>query len=286
MEILDRLKVMKEQEATTYQCTDYLQNHIGTPGAIDDWCRFKMVEWCFQVVDFIGFSRETVCIAMSYLDRFLSNGNPRAIAIIRSRKDYQLAAMTSLYIAIKLFEPKVIGMSLLTELSRGCYDMDDFRLMEDDMLAGLNWRLNGPTPTSFMENFLSLLALKEPEVKDDYSIIIDNATYQIELSVGDYDFVTRHPSEIAIASLINSFRLLPNNERLMTSIQEIAGTNLNSFSMQLTARSMHRLQHEETPTLRTRRSTASQTYPDKDKKRMANTIIRTERTYSPTCVTK
>lgn len=284
-EILDRLEVMKRQETTTYQCTDYLQDCLENAESIDVWSRFKMIEWCFQVIDFIKFRREAVCIAMSYLDRFLSNGSPRARAAINSRKEYQLAAMTSLYLAVKLFEPKIIGIALLTELGRGSYTIDDFRQMENDMLHGLKWHLNGPTAFSFMEQFLELLTFKDPGMKDDHKAILENAMYQIELSAGNYGFVDRKPSEIGIASLINSSHLVPNHDTFMSSLQDITGTNLQSSSIQLISKSMQRLQYDETTTLSIRRITTPPTDFDQDRKRMVKSI-RTDRMHSPTCVTK
>lgn len=52
-EVVDRLKIMKEQESTTYHVFDYLAKHsellkrVNKP--IDEDCRVKMCEWCYQV---------------------------------------------------------------------------------------------------------------------------------------------------------------------------------------------------------------------------------------------
>ena len=52
-EICDRLKVMRQQESTTYRVFDYLAKHaellkrVNKP--IDEDCRVKMCEWCYQV---------------------------------------------------------------------------------------------------------------------------------------------------------------------------------------------------------------------------------------------
>jgi hypothetical protein len=53
VEICDRLKVMRQQESSTYRVFDYLQKHgellkrVNKP--IDEDCRVKMCEWCYQV---------------------------------------------------------------------------------------------------------------------------------------------------------------------------------------------------------------------------------------------
>ena len=97
-----------------------------------------MVLWCYSVIDYVSFNRETVLIAISYLDRFISTRSERARLVVKDRREYQLAAMTSLYMAIKLFEPKKINMECLAELSRGSYTSSDLSGMEADMLFVLN----------------------------------------------------------------------------------------------------------------------------------------------------
>ena len=53
-EVCDRIKVMKQQESSsTYRVFDYLAKHgellkrVNKP--IDEDCRVKMCEWCYQV---------------------------------------------------------------------------------------------------------------------------------------------------------------------------------------------------------------------------------------------
>ena len=76
--VKERLNVMKSQEDSLYCCSDYFkeQQPRGTDGGgtIDYVCRLKMTQWCYTVIDYIKFRRETVSIAMSYLDRFLCSG--------------------------------------------------------------------------------------------------------------------------------------------------------------------------------------------------------------------
>jgi Cyclin, N-terminal domain len=88
-EIADRIKVMKRQEKSTYACTDYLKDNEKrlrkSRKAVDEDCRIKMCEWCYQVVDFCKFRRETVSISMSYLDRYLGTKKGRHVLEYPSR---------------------------------------------------------------------------------------------------------------------------------------------------------------------------------------------------------
>ena len=153
-EVADRLAAMQLQESTSYQCRDYIDNNdektmrsaqsaCSSPSLrrprqrgpqenqiIDRDCRLKMCEWCYQVTDFCKFQRETVAIGMDYLDRFLSTSSPRAIRALRDKREFQLVAMTSLYIAIKLFEPLAMDTGLLSQISHGCYTEIDVVEME------------------------------------------------------------------------------------------------------------------------------------------------------------
>ena len=74
-DVVDRIAFMRQQEETTYNVRDYLAESVKVrklaSKPVDEDCRVKMCEWCYQVVDFCKFRRETVGIGMSYLDRYL-----------------------------------------------------------------------------------------------------------------------------------------------------------------------------------------------------------------------
>jgi len=223
--LVDHLRILKAQESTKYVSHDYLANLSQSSDHIDKWCRSQMIEWCFQVIDYIQFERETVIIAISYLDRFLSSNSPRAKSAMRNRKEYQLASMTSLYMAIKLVEPTILNLSVLTELGQGSYSPEEFNKMEMDILFGLNWLLNGPTALSFLELYSAFLPTNIAGVSTHK--IIESARYQVELSAKDYDLVTHKPSSIAVAAMVQSVQRLTftRNKELMKTIEELAGVS-------------------------------------------------------------
>lgn len=229
-QVQERLSVMMEQEESNYSCSDYLSSHEKREsGPIDHVCRLKMTQWCYNIIDYIQFRRETVGIAMSYLDRFLCTGCTRAEQVLNCRKQYQLASMTTLFMAIKINEPIMIDMNILTDLSKGLYTHDDFKQMEMDILFALNWRVNGPTAQAFMVHILALLKEQISTVSSatrlslDLQKILEPAIYQIELSVGEYGFVTQKPSVVATASILNSLEQFPLLKRsLIASLTEVS----------------------------------------------------------------
>lgn len=151
-DLLDKLKVMFEQEKSVYKTRDYLDPGFQTKLALDnnefsehpfsqhsstgfstatsginDVWREKICEWSYQVVDHFDFSREVVSISMHYLDRYLATR-------VVDKKVFQLAAMTTLYLAIKLYESAKLSMSSMIELSRGYFTVEQMISMESLIL--------------------------------------------------------------------------------------------------------------------------------------------------------
>lgn len=202
-ELTDRIHVMQFQESSHYKIRNYIG---GSPHAVVDRdCRVKMCEWCYQVTDFCKFKRETVAISMSYLDRFLSTSRPSAHQALKYKKDYQLAAMTCLYIAIKLFEPLAMDTALLSSISQGCYSETDISEVEKEILMALGWRMNGPTAHDFLYHILEVLPSTAPKSCESISgTLSDFSRFQVELAVSDYDLSIQKPSVVALAAILNS----------------------------------------------------------------------------------
>eukprot|EP00977_Amphora_coffeiformis_P015555 scaffold4554_cov178-Amphora_coffeaeformis.AAC.4 len=149
-DLIDRIEVMLKQEASAYKTGDYLsldwQQKLATQisadscglssadtdssqssGTINETWREKICEWSYQVIDHFDFSREVVMISMNLLDRYLASQTV-------NKKVFQLAAMTCLFLAIKLNEPGRLTMSSMIELSRGYFRVDQMAAMEISIL--------------------------------------------------------------------------------------------------------------------------------------------------------
>jgi hypothetical protein len=201
-ELTDRLHVMQYQESTHYRSKDYID---GGSQAVDRECRVKMAEWCYQVTDFCQFKRETVAVSMSYLDRFLSTSRSSAREALQYKKHYQLAAMTCLYIAIKLVEPLAMDTKLLSSISQGCYSEIEISDMEKEILTSLGWRMNGPTAHDFLSHILNVLPTTARDSCESISRTLhDFSRFQVELAVSDYDLSIQKPSLVALAAILNS----------------------------------------------------------------------------------
>mmetsp|Transcript_27578 Transcript_27578/g.40731 ORF Transcript_27578/g.40731 Transcript_27578/m.40731 type:complete len:297 (+) Transcript_27578:163-1053(+) len=239
-EIIYTIRAMKSQEAG-YLSEDYLQmlqdrheNHFKNsnaldPGepAVDKECRFRMVGWCYQVVDFCEFSRDTVAISINYLDRFMSTF--AGCHARTDRRTFQLAAMTCLYTAIKIHEPQALEPKVISELSRGSYTEEEITDMEREILEAMQWRMNPPTPLSFIQAFLSIIpdnVMKEI----DREAVTETAKYQTQLAVLDYHFLSCSPSSIAIAALVNAAQGMKNEhfDKTLQTISKALRMDINS----------------------------------------------------------
>jgi hypothetical protein len=84
---------------------------------------------------------------MSYLDRFmatsLSDDNSVAKRALGCHDEYQLAAVTCLFIAMKLRGGLHIGADTVsTNICNGMYEKEEIEVMELEILHSLSWRLN------------------------------------------------------------------------------------------------------------------------------------------------
>jgi len=242
--IIDQLKVMRLQEdSPTYKCRQYIediddvmncdqsvdscisececatgqQHTLSHP--IDAECRLKMVQWCYQIVTFANFHRETVSIAMSFLDRFLSSNHPNARKAIANRKEYQLSCITTLYLAIKMYEREEVDPKNFAALARGTHSKDEIIRMEATILSALDWRMSGPTSFTFLHYLLEISSIKLKSDTFLWSKITNLASYQIQLAVGDNFFVPYQPSLLAVASIMNALepmqKDIPASDRMI-----------------------------------------------------------------------
>uniref|UniRef100_A0A8J9SDR1 Cyclin-like domain-containing protein n=1 Tax=Phaeodactylum tricornutum TaxID=2850 RepID=A0A8J9SDR1_PHATR len=224
----DEVSAMLDQERF-YQCGDYLgrrnvrkNEKSGTSvrsvseenEVLDGVCREKMCEWSYRVCEHFNTNREIVAIAMKFLDRFIDHCSC-------DRNAFKLAAMTTLYMATKLFNPKQIPIGSLADLSRGEFENSNIAEMELVILKTLDWRLNPPTVLSFINRFHSLLCIEEVSTAKDTH---RRATFFAELSVYDYSLVTENASLLAIASLLNAFEGLED-----PCFADVLHTNLNEL---------------------------------------------------------
>jgi Cyclin, N-terminal domain len=159
--------------------------------------------------------REVVSIALNYLDRSASHWIEHSEILI-AKKEFQLLAVTSLYIAIKVHGEtessegprRKLKIDAFYELSRKQFDVKLIESTERHILAVLNWNVNPPTALKYIDAYLSLCPqwdYSAQQVKHASVLggIYDVARYLTELSVCQSDFCFRFKtSTIAFSSIL------------------------------------------------------------------------------------
>lgn len=219
----------------------YTVPHIPCRGSADEadklpygeWRR-KICQWSFKVIDHFRLDREVVSCALNIFDRYLAL-KPKPVDVnscpcpscqrnVDSRC-FQLTAMTSLYLAMKIFSDnsdectspyRKLRLSSFVELSRGQFSAQDITHMENVILRELKWKVHPPTP---MTSVSYLLRLMPPSTfvpfgaQKSYDLVLhvlhELARYLTELSVCLGSVCTVHsPSQVAYAAILVSMDLL------------------------------------------------------------------------------
>mmetsp|Transcript_31814 Transcript_31814/g.48796 ORF Transcript_31814/g.48796 Transcript_31814/m.48796 type:complete len:311 (+) Transcript_31814:109-1041(+) len=231
---------MRRQESTTYRCEDYLaRGPANTVGAVDEAWRQRMCEWMYVVVDHCNFNRNIVMISAKYLDICLTKGDK----VIRTRRNFQLAAMTSLHLAMKIIDTSCVKVDSLVQLSRGLFTTEDVIKMEEHLIITMGWHLHPPSPTCFLTRYMDLFhSSVSHKVK---FMIAEVSRFIAEMSVCVYKFVKYKSSVIAYASLLISMDSIDENSfplwqrlhfyRRMASVVKLWNTSkeVSFVSMQL-----------------------------------------------------
>ena len=138
---------------------------------------------------------------MSYYDRYIAKFpcNDKA-------QERQLVAATSLYMAVKINETrrKEDTIQCFFKLSDGRLSVQDITNMESQMLFGLNWLVNPPTPQAFVHQVTSLLCCTHLRrgSSSGPTIIYEVAIYITELSLLNDELTSEKASTLGLASML------------------------------------------------------------------------------------
>lgn len=230
-DIQDTLRIMRTQESTIYKRYDYLAKQTDiSDRVVDGSWRQRIVEWMYGVVDHCNLRRDSVAVAAYYLDLSLING------LVVSRREFQLAAMTALQLAIKLYDSTLVKLDSMVKLGRGLFSEQDVRDMEKKMLGALKWHVHPPTPVCFLRQFLRLLP--NGVVPVTRYLIAEVTRFISEISVCLYKFVKYPPSVIAYAGMLLAIERIDGEtlpfwqrQQIFDLMSSIAGLHHNSESV-------------------------------------------------------
>ena len=201
--LIDHLRFMQEQETHYRVRGDYLSKSEATVTPED---RRTICSWCYQIADLCSIDRGVACIGMSYLDRFMSTSSNRSMDALLSRTEYQLAAVSCLFIALKCRSGIELGTGFVAEtVCQGVYTEDELDAMEMEVLGALTWKLNGPSSHDFVDAIVGLLP---PSCCSGgaSSYLVLAARAHLEAAALDYSMAMHPSSALACAALLSSLK--------------------------------------------------------------------------------
>lgn len=124
-------------------------------GGVDLRVRTDAVDWIWKVHAYYSFGPVTACLAVNYLDRFLSLYHlPEDKAWMT-----QLLSVACLSLAAKMEETSVPqSLDLQVGDARYVFEAKTIQRMELLVLSTLNWRMQAVTPFSYIDYFLHQLS--------------------------------------------------------------------------------------------------------------------------------
>ncbi|PIN02951.1 G1/S-specific cyclin D [Handroanthus impetiginosus] len=182
---------MFEREREHLPRDDYLKRLRS--GEVDMSLRKRAFDWMIKACAYHNFGELCLCLAMSYLDRFLSVYN------LHGGKTWaiQLVAVACLSLAAKFDE---VNLPSTVDLQAGepkyMFEGKTIQKMEILVLNFLKWNVKPYTPFNFIEYFLR-------KMNDDLEFpLLDLITRSIRIilsKIKGIDFLEFRPSEIAAA---------------------------------------------------------------------------------------
>jgi Cyclin, N-terminal domain len=208
-ELEELYKVMRERETRYQPSIHCLDNHP----QLNYMMRAVLVDWMCEVSKEYELSRETLHMAVNYVDRFLASESNVA------REKFQLVGVTALFVASKIDEispPRVGDFELCTDRA---FMVHDIFQMEIKLLKTLNWQLLPTTSFSALRFFCKSIAsqikmnvsedstdeaIQEANGKIDQAMLVDTFMRNMELldaATHDLNVLNFPPTLLAASSL-------------------------------------------------------------------------------------
>lgn len=204
-EIEEILRHMRVKESAIY-ARDEVGNELAGL-----WRRM-LVEWMYYVVDFCHLQRQSVAAGAFFLDVAMSRG------LCITREDHQLAAATSLQLALKTFDTSVIKLDKLVKLGRDLFTAEDVTRMELKIIQSLKWHVHPVSVYCFLWQYERLLP---EEISPATREMIGHATQLIaEISVSNEQYNTCPPSILAYATMLLAMGMIGSEEALPIHLRE------------------------------------------------------------------
>lgn len=176
--------------------------------------RMVLVDWLVEVAEEYKLVSDTLYLAVSYIDRFLSSH-------VLTMDRLQLLGVSCMLVASKYEEispPHVEDFCYITD---NTYTREEVVNMERDLLCFLNFEISSPTTITFLRIFIKA-------AQDNLSFLTlqfeSLSCYLAELSLLDYSCVRFLPSMTAASAIfLSRFTVLPKVCPWTLALQQCTG---------------------------------------------------------------
>ncbi|KAK9946437.1 hypothetical protein M0R45_011903 [Rubus argutus] len=153
--------------------------------------RGVLVDWFVEVADEYELHPETLHLAVSYVDRYLSMN-------VVFRHELQLVGVASIFIASKYEEIDPPTVDELSDITENTFTKQQVIKMEADILKSLKFEMGNPNVRTFLRKFIDLAqeSYKTPNLQLECLI-----HYLSDLSLVDYKLVKFLPSMVAASAV-------------------------------------------------------------------------------------
>ncbi|CAL9128355.1 cyclin-D2-1-like [Musa acuminata AAA Group] len=181
-----------EEEADSSPQFDYPDRFQSK--SLDPAARQEAVTWILKVHECYCFRPLTACLAVNYLDRFLSRH-----CLPQNEWALQLLSVACLSLAAKMEETLLPSLlDLQVEGAKIIFEPRTVLRMELVVLNALNWRLRSVTPFTFIDFFVH----KIDPVGKYAQTLVSLATEITLATTKDVRFLSHCPSSLAAAAII------------------------------------------------------------------------------------
>ncbi|XP_019152566.1 PREDICTED: G2/mitotic-specific cyclin C13-1-like isoform X2 [Ipomoea nil] len=178
-----------------------------------------LVDWLIEVAEEYVLLPDTLYLAVSYIDRFLSTN-------VLTRQKLQLLGVSSMLIASKYEEISPRNVEEFCYITDNTYTKDEVVEMEADVLKSLKFELGSPT----IKTFLRFTRVSQEDYKTSKLQLEFLGDYLAELSLLDYSCLKFLPSLVAAAVIfLSRFTLQPNLHPWNKALQQYSGYKPSSL---------------------------------------------------------
>ncbi|KAG8073967.1 hypothetical protein GUJ93_ZPchr0006g43481 [Zizania palustris] len=195
-------------------------------GIINFRMRGILVDWMANVAFLFHHQDETLHLAVSYVDRFLSRS-------VISQDKLQLLGTTALYVACKYEETmhhicmhRLYDARLFNYITDNTYTTQQVVKMEKYILKNLNFELGTPTAITFLRRFLTCCGGNLEQSRAKRLKLMCN--YLADLSLLDHYCLMFLPSTVAAACLfVARFTISPRTRPWNLTLQRNTGYKIS-----------------------------------------------------------